>query len=106
MSRVIYLEDGYNNEDKFRFKKEYEGFNIYQEFCPSGFFVHNSWFIDGGSTETKIRFFSYSNITFTELLDLIDRYNETGLYGLKAFLHDDKVLGKRIYYVHNSGKEI
>lgn len=106
MSRVIYLEGDYDNEDKFKFKKEYEGFDIYQEICPSGFSVSNSWFINGGSTETRIRFYSYSNITFTELLNLIDKYNETGRYGLKAYLHDDSVLGKVIYYVHDSGKEV
>ena len=106
MKRIIYLEGDYDNEDKFQFKKEYEGFDIYQEICPSGLPVHNSWFINGGSTETKIRFYSFSNICFEELLDLIDNYNETGHYGLKAYLHDDSVLGKVIYYVHNSGKGI
>lgn len=92
MKRIIYVPDTLNNK-KYILRDEYEGFGIYLEKTPSGFFVHQSWLVYNG----KIGFIceSYNNYCKEELLDYIDTYNETGKFGLHGFMakREDNIFG-------------
>lgn len=101
MKRVVYLKNDISGKDKFVFKKEYEGFDIYNEMCPTGYFVHNSWFITDGDICLRIE--SYNNYCFDEVLDLIDCYNEYEEFGIRAFSYFDKEYNHKVYYMHPSG---
>lgn len=102
--RVIYLDDDFGGKEKYLIKKEYEGFGLYQEMCPSGLYVHGQYLITDGDIYLKVE--SYNNYIFDELLDLIDYYNETGEFGVKGFIHYDLVLNRNIYLMHPSGNKI
>ena len=74
-----------------------EGFGIYQEKCPTGFFVSQSWLIsDNENAQLVIE--SYNNVCKEELLDMIDNYKESGQFGVKAVINCGSL------HMHNSGK--
>lgn len=104
MKRVIYTEHLYGGKDKFILKKEYENFGIYQEMTPSGFFTHQFWLITNG--EIYLEIYSFNHYCMEEVFDLIDNYNETKEFGVKAITKYDEVLGSNIKIMHNSGVEI
>ena len=81
MKRVIYLQDDLNVR-KYILRKEYEGFGIYQEKTPTGFFVHQSWAISNGTITLMIP--SYNHYCEEEILDFVDNYRKTKLFGTKA----------------------
>lgn len=99
MKRVIYVPDDLNNK-KYVLKSEYEGFGIYEEMCPAGWFVHQSWLVYNG----KIGFIcqSYNNYCKEELMDVIDNYNECGKFGLCGFIAKKE---DNIYGVHPNVKQ-
>ena len=94
MKRVIYVPDSLNNK-KYVLRDEYEGFGIYEEVCPSGYYVHQSWLIYNG----KIGYISqsYNNKCKEELMDTIANYNETGQFGLHGFMAKADEERKRVY---------
>lgn len=94
MKRVMYVQDSLNN-NKYILIKEYGGFGIYQEKCPSGYFVSQSWLVHNGSIGFICE--SYNNYCEEELLDVIDHYNEHYSFGLHGFLADKEQV---IYGVH------
>ena len=83
MKRIITIKNSYGEHDKYVLTDEYEGFGIYQEKCPTGYFVSQSWLISNNEgAELVIE--SYNNLCKEELLDIIDNYNETHRVGVKA----------------------
>ena len=86
MKRIINIENTYGTTDKYIFKEEYRGFGIYQEKTPSGYFVHQSWLISNNEN-AELVIESYNSLCKEEVLDMIDNYNETKKFGVKAVLH-------------------
>ena len=86
MKRVIQIGNVYGTNDKYIFKEEYNGFGIYQEKTPNGFFVHQSWLISNNEN-AELVIESYNNLCKEEVLDIIDNYNETNKFGVKALMH-------------------
>ena len=96
MKRVITIKNTYGEYDKYVLKDEYEGFGIYEEKTPSGYFVHQSWLISNNEgAELVIE--SYNNLCKEELLDIIDNYNEKRRFGVKALMHCGSL------HMHNGG---
>ncbi len=93
MNRVVYVDTQLQRE-KFILKKEYNGFGLYEEKCPTGYFVHQSWLITNGDVTLKCD--SYMNYCYEEMLDLIDNYIEQGSFGVKGFKRNP-------WLVHNGG---
>ena len=99
MKRVITIKNVYGTNDKYVLRDEYEGFGIYQEKTPSGFFVHQNWLISNNEN-AELVIESYNNLCKEEVLDIIDNYNETHRFGVKAIMHCDSL------HMHNCGKLI
>ena len=96
MKRIITINNRYGEYDKFVLRDEYEGFGIYQEKCPTGYFVSQSWLISNNEgVELVIE--SYNNLCKEELLDIIDNYNKTHRFGVKALMHCGSL------HMHNGG---
>ena len=93
MKRLVYVPDSLNNK-KYILKEEYEGFGIYKEMAPAGCYVHQSWLVYNG----KIGYISqsYNHRCKEELMDAIDKYNETGKFGLHGFMAkaEDNIYGE------------
>jgi len=102
MRRVIYLPDSLN-KTKYVRKEVYEGHTIYEEMCPSGFKVHQSWAVVRESDGFTFKIDSYNQMCYAEVLDAIDGYNLTDKYGLKALMTKE---GKEHNYwtVHNNSR--
>ena len=99
MKRVITIKNVYGTTDKYVLRDEYEGFGIYQEKTPSGYFVHQSWLISNNeSAELVIQ--SYNNLCKEELLDIIDNYKQTHRFGVKAVVHCGSL------HMHDCGKMV
>lgn len=97
MKRVITIQNVYGTGDKFVLRDEYEGFGIYQEKVPTGYFVNQSWLISNNKgAELVIE--SFNSLCKEEVLDLIDNYNETRRFGVKALMHCGSL------HMHNGGK--
>lgn len=86
MKRIITINNRYGEHDKYVLRDEYEGFGIYQEKTPSGFPVHQSWLISNNK-DAELVIESYNNLCKEEVLDIIDHYNETHKFGVKAVMH-------------------
>lgn len=96
MNRIIKVANRYGTDDKYVLRQEYNGFGIYQEKTPSGFFTHQSWLIsDNEKAELVIQ--SYNHLCKEELLDIIDHYKATGKFGVKA------VMSCGSLHMHNCG---
>lgn len=95
MKRVVYILDDIENNRKYVLKEEYRGVGIYQEMCPTGYYVHQSWLLVDGANKIQIR--SFMNICLAEIMDAIDVSEEEGEYGWKAFLKHG------VYIVHGNG---
>lgn len=97
MKRIVKIQNTYGTDDKYVLVNEYAGFGIYQEKTPSGYFVNQSWLIsNNGNAELVIE--SYNGLCKEEVLDIIDNYNKTNKFGVKAVMHCDSL------HMHNSGK--
>lgn len=84
MKRIIKIKTRMN-EVKFVLREECEGFGLYQEQTPSGYFVNQSWLIsDNEKNELVVE--SYNNQCKEEVLDMIDNMNATGSFGVRATL--------------------
>lgn len=110
MQRVIklgYILDGLNDK-KYILNKEYSGFGIYDEVCPNGLRVHQSYLISNGKVNLVCQ--SYNNLCREELLDLVDTYNACGYFKTKAFMKfvdlDNKGKRQPVYIMHSSGVEV
>lgn len=97
MKRVVYIKNSYGTNDKYILKEEYNGFGVYQEKAPSGFFIHQSWLISNND-KAELVIQSYNNLCKEELLDIIDNYNDTNKFGVKALMYCDSL------HMHHSGK--
>lgn len=97
MKRVVYIKNSYGNEDKYVLREEYNGFGVYQEKAPSGFFIHQSWLISNNNN-VELVIHSYSNLCKEELLDIIDNYNDTNKFGVKALMRYGSL------HMHHSGE--
>ena len=86
MKRVITIKNVYGTGDKYVLRDEYEGFGIYEEKTPSGFFVHQSWLISNNEN-AELVIESYNNLCKEEVLDIIDNYKRTHRFGVKAVMH-------------------
>ena len=103
MKRIFYIDGLFGDIKKYVLKKEYKNFGIYEEVCPTGYRVHQSWLI----TDEKIIIvcYSYNNFCYEEILDMIDYYFETQSIGHKRVIKKfDKVNNKEIYIIHPNGE--
>lgn len=96
MNRTIKIPNAYGTEDKYVLRDEYNWFGFYQEKCPTGYFVSQSYLI--ASEKIKIICESYNNMCKEELLDAIDSYINTGKFELKVFS-----CGNGSYRIHPNG---
>lgn len=83
VKRIEYIEN-----DKYKLKEIYGGFNIYQKITDFDIPICNEWLLRKQcktGMEIKIVIQCYNNITYDELLDAIDNYCETGLFNYKTF---------------------
>ena len=90
MKRVIYIKSGYSVDDKYVLTEEYNGFGIYQKMNPSGYFVNQSWLLSNNQN-AQLVVDSYNDICKEELLDIIDNYNQTNKFGVKAVMYCDSL---------------
>ena len=97
MKRVINIANVYGTGDKYVLRDEYDGFGIYQEKTPSGYFVSQSWLISDNKN-AKLVIESYNNLCKEEVLDIIDNFNQTNKFGVKAVIHCGSL------HMHNSGR--
>ena len=102
MKRMFYIDNDYYGTDKYKLRKEYEGFCLYQRVCPSGYFEHQSYLVTNGDKVVVSE--SYNNLCFDEMLDMIDRYNEENKFGYNMISKMDKTNEKVIHYIHPSGE--
>ena len=86
MKRVITTNNVYGTSDKYVLRDEYEGFGVYQEKVPTGYFVSQSWLISNNKN-AELVIESFNNICKEEVLDIIDHYNKTHRFGVKATVH-------------------
>ena len=106
MKRLIKFECGAIdklNAKKYVLTQEYEGFGIYEEVCPSGFHVHQSWLIANDKNALVCE--SYNNFCKEELSDMIYNYNQISNFGTKGFFkgfYSDL----NVYVSHNSYSRI
>ena len=91
------------NAKKYVLTQEYEGFGIYEEVCPSGYRVHQSWLIANDKNALVCE--SYNNFCKEELLDMIDNYNQKSNFGTKGFLKGF-YSNLNVYVAHNSYSRI
>lgn len=96
MKRIIMVDDGTGYQAKYVLEEEYNGFGIYKEKTPSGYFVNQSWVITDDKKLVICQ--SYNDMCKEELLDAIDSYKETGKFGLKLLQKGTDTL-----IVHSSG---
>lgn len=105
MKRVIYIESVQGREEKFVLRKEFEGFGIYEEMCPNGYFVHQSYLV--ADEKTIIVSYSFNSMCYAEMLDLIESIIESRKnhekMGYKAIKKYDKRNQKFIYILHSQG---
>lgn len=96
MKRVIVINNAYGTNDKYVLSAEHDGFGTYEEQTPSGATIHQSWLVSNNNgTEVVIK--SFNHMCEEEVLDIIDFYNEMGIFGIKA---------KRcngVLYMHRAG---
>jgi hypothetical protein len=97
MKRIITIKNVYGTNDKYVLKEEYEGFGIYAEKTPSGYFVHQSWLISNNEN-AELVIESYNNLCKEEVLDIIDNYNVNHRFGVKALMHCGSL------HMHDGGK--
>ena len=97
MKRIIKIKNTYGTDDKYVLVDEYNNFGIYKEKTPSGYFVHQSWLISNNEN-AELVIESYNGLCKEELLDIIDNYNETKKYGVKAVMHCGSL------HMHPSGR--
>ena len=45
MNRIIKIPNVYGTENKYVLRDEYNGFGFYQEKCPTGYFINQSYLI-------------------------------------------------------------
>lgn len=97
MKRVAYIKNVYGTNDKYVLKEEYNGFGVYQEKTPNGLFVHQSWLISNNEN-VELVINSFNQLCKEEVLDIIDNYNETQKFGVKALMHNGSLC------MHSGGK--
>ena len=86
--------------------RNWVGFGIYDEVCPNGLRVHQSYLISNGKTNLVCQ--SYNNLCREELLDLVDTYNACGHFKTKAFIKflDSNGTKQPVYIMHSAGREV
>ena len=97
MKRIVKIKNAYGTDNKYVLTEEYCGFGIYREKTPSGYFVSQSWLISNNAN-AELVIESYNKLCKEELLDIIDTYNETGRFGVKAVMYCDSL------HMHNCGR--
>ena len=106
MKRVIKFERGTIdslNVKKYLLIKEYDGFGIYQEVSPNGYRISQSWLI--ANDKVALQCGSFNDFIIEELLDMIDNYNERGVFGTRC-KHEGNFNGLDIYSAHPNHKDI
>lgn len=112
MKRLIKFEVGEVdslNAKKYILQQEYEGFGVYQEKCPSGFYVHQSWLVADGKNSVMLVVDSFNDCCKEELLDMIDNYKQNKKFGIKGRwigFHREDNKDAVLYRMHRSGKAI
>ena len=97
MKRVVEVANVYGTKNKYVLTDEYGGFGVYQEKTPSGYFVSQSWLISNNDN-AELVIESYNDMCKEEVLDVIDNYNNTNKFGVKAVMHCGSL------HMHNNGK--
>jgi len=98
LKRIVYVPGSLNNK-KYILISEYEGFGIYERKSPNGYLVSQDWLVFNGKTGFICE--PYNSLCREELKDAIDRFNETGNFGLSGFMAKAE---DHIYGVHPNNK--
>ena len=112
MKRLIKFEVGEVdslNAKKYILQQEYEGFGVYQEKCPSGFYMHQSWLVADSKKKVMLVVDSFNDCCKEEVLDMVDRYKENKKFGIKGQwlgFHREDNKDVALYRMHHSGREI
>lgn len=97
MKRIIKIKNVYGTENKYVLVSEYNNFGIYEEKTPSGYFKHQSWLISN-NRDAELVIQSYNRLCKEEVLDIIDNYNETNKFCIKAVMHCGSL------HMHSNGR--
>ena len=97
MKRVIKINNTYGSYDKYILVDEYDGFGVYQGKTPNGYFVNQKWLVSNNE-DAELVIESYNNLCKEEVLDIIDSYNKTNKFGVKAVMHCGSL------HMHSCGK--
>ena len=103
MNRVIKFTVGtvdHLNDLKYILDREYRGFGIYNEVCPSGLLRHQSYLIANDKVAVVCK--SYNSLCVYELMDFINNYNDKKKFGLTGF-YKGEIDGRKVYIVHQNG---
>lgn len=93
MERIKYI-----NDTKYVLNEKYYDFYIYDEVCPTGLKVKQSYMFT--NNDMTIVCNSYNHKIREEILDIIDNYIDNKIFGIKA-------INKGKYFVmHDGGKLI
>lgn len=90
MDRVVYIDNDYGTKDRYVIRKQYEGFGVYNRMTPTGYFVHQDWLITDGTVMLVVP--SYARMCKDDLLDMIDHFNASGQFGVKALKQGGKYI--------------
>lgn len=97
------------NPKKYILQEEYNGFGIYQEKCPSGFYCHQSWLLADGKNKVMLAIDSFNNCCKEELMDIVDNYNKEKKFGIKGNwigYHREDNKDVALYRMHNCANRI
>lgn len=96
MKRIVKVKNEYGGDSKYTLKQECNGFALYQEKCPTGYFVSQSYLLTNNQITIVCK--SFNCVCKDELLDAIDNFNEIGKFGLRVFKKSST-----LYIIHSNG---
>ena len=99
MKRILSFEKGLVdllNPKKYVYDCGDDEAALYQEKCPTGYLVSQSWLLVLDNNYLVCE--SYNNKCKEEMLDLIDEFNEKGYITIKGFKRENM-----LPYMHPSG---
>ena len=83
MKRVIHITNAMGFDSKYVLESVYRDFGIYEKYTPSGVPVHQEWLISNNKN-AELVIHSFNHMGKADILDIIDNYNEEGLFGVYA----------------------
>lgn len=86
MRLVVFIKNEFGTDDNYVLLEEYNGFGIYRRKDRGGHFIYNEWILSNNNdAELVIESFNY--LGKEKLLNMIDNYNNTKKFGVKAVMY-------------------